>query len=332
MAIHPLYGSPDVFEVNVPVATLWTSPEAPRDIDAAAVQDVPDVAGWTAAMDAAQPTGMREGLNGRTLTQLLLGEGVQVVEEQDDWVRVVSLFQPSSQHRVGYPGWMRRAHLGAPVMRTTGATVFVVTRTAMCTLEDDSSTRELSFGTALWVDDVTEDSVGVLLPGGRRGRLPVSDVRLGDKTQQPTYATDDLLDTARQFLGMRYLWGGNSAWGLDCSGLVHLSYRAQGVVVPRDAFDQVEHVTAVGVDEVEPGDLYFFAKAGAGVSHVGFVTRRVDTDGTRWMLHAPGGGESIEDAPMAPDRAYTLVSAGRVRSQGRDQSLGQHRVLTIPWP
>ena len=308
MAIHPLYGSPDVFEVSVPVATLWTSSDAPRDVDVAAVRDDPDVACWAAAMDA----GVREGLNGRTLTQLLLGEAVQVLEEQGDWVRVVSLSQPSSKNHLGYPGWMRRAHIGAPVMRTTGPTAFVVTRTAVCSLEDDRLT-ELSFGTALWVDDVTEESVGVLLPGDRRGNIPASNVRLGHKEQQPTYGPDDLLDTARQFLGMRYLWGGNSAWGFDCSGLVHLTYRAQGVVVPRDAFDQAVDVIPVSLDDVQPGDLYFFARPGERVYHVGFVTRRVDADGTRWMLHAPENGELIEDAPMAPNRVQTLVSAGRVR-------------------
>lgn len=318
MATHPLYGSPDVFEVRVPVATLWTSPDAPRDIDAAAVQDEPDVAGWAAAMDAGLPTGMREGLNGRTLTQLLLGEAVQVLEEQGDWVRVVSLFQPSSKHTLGYPGWMRRAHLGAPVMRTTGATAFVVTRTAVCTLEDDRL-AELSFGTALWVEDVTEESVGVLLPGNRHGSIALSNVRLSHKEQQPAYGTDDILDTARQFLGMRYLWGGNCAWGLDCSGLVHLTYRAQGVVVPRDACDQAEVAVPVGVDDAEPGDLYFFANPGEQVSHVGFVTGPVDSDGARWMLHAPGGGQFIKDAPMTASRVQTLVSAGRGRKPNDDR-------------
>jgi hypothetical protein len=43
------------------------------------------------------------------------------------------------------------------------------------------------------------------------------------------------------------------------------------------------------------------------------VTRQVAADGTRWMLHAPEGGELIEDAPLAPHRVATLVSAGRVR-------------------
>ena len=95
---------------------------------------------------------------------------------------------------------------------------------------------------------------------------------------------------------------------------MHLSWRGQGVLLPRDAHDQVTapHVEEVPLDAVRPGDLYFFARPGQSVYHVGFVTRPVADDGTRWMLHAPEGGELIEDAPLAPHRVETLVSAGRV--------------------
>jgi cell wall-associated NlpC family hydrolase len=40
---------------------------------------------------------------------------------------------------------------------------------------------------------------------------------------------------AKRFLGLRYLWGGVSSWGFDCSGLVWDVFRAHGVTVPRDA-------------------------------------------------------------------------------------------------
>jgi hypothetical protein len=306
---HPLYGDPSVLEVTVPVATLWTGPDAPRDVDAAAVLDVPDLGAWTSAMDAE----VRKGLSGRTLTQLLLGEAVQVLEERGDWVRVVALVQESSQDAGGYPGWMRRAHLGRAVPRWRGATAFVMTRSAALVVTGES--HQVSFGTGLWVESVDDETATVLLPGGRTGRLALDAVRLSHKREQVLYGPDDVLDLARQFLGLRYLWGGTSSWGLDCSGLVHLIYRSLGVPLPRDAFDQARgrHIRPVPLDEVRPGDLYFFARPGERVYHVGFASAAIAGDGTRFMLHAPEGGELIEDAPMAPHRVETLVAAGRVR-------------------
>ena len=292
-------------EVSVPVATMWTSPEAPRDLDADAVRDVPDAGSWTASMGPET----RLGLHGRTLTQLLLGEPVRVLEDQGAWLRVAAPWQSAAAHDAGYPGWVRAAHLGEPVAASTG-TVDVVTCSAPC-MVDGGRPVELSFGTRLAVvASVGDRDVRVLLPGGRSGTLPVASVRLSDPDR-----TVDTVDVAGMFLGLRYLWGGTSAWGLDCSGLVHLVLRSQGVAVPRDASDQAvsDLVEPVPLDEVRRGDLYFFARPGERIYHVGFASRPVQSDGTRWMLHAPEGGGLIEDAPLAPHRVETLVSAARVR-------------------
>jgi hypothetical protein len=319
---HPLYDHPDFREVGVPVATVWTSPEAPRPIDADAVADRPDMGRWTGAMDAEA----RLDLHGRSLTQLLLGEAVLVLEHHGEWSRVVALMQSSSSHARGYPGWVRTAHLDTHVHRWTGASAFVAVPFAPCTLETGEQLA-LSCGTGLWVDALREEDVAVLLPGNRRGTIPLRAVRLGHKLQQPTYGPDDLLATARQFLGTRYLWGGTSAWGLDCSGLVHLTLRSHAVPLPRDAFDQadaVRKVMPVDLDDVQPGDLYFFARPGQRVYHVGFATSPLRDDGARWMLHAPEGGGLIEDAPMADDRLAVLVSAGRLRKPNAGQVTTYH--------
>jgi len=296
-------------EVTVPVATLWRSPDAPRAVDEPAVRDRPDVAAWADAMDRE----VRLGLHGRTETQLLMGEPVRVLEERDGWSRVAAVHQPSSAHEDGYAGWVRSAHLGAPVPRWRGASVTVTSPTAACEVDGDRLT--LSFGTLLWLAGVGEEAASVHLPDGRRGDVALGDLRLGDEQQRPVFGPDDVLVAASQFLGLRYLWGGTSAWGLDCSGLVHLTLRSLGVLLPRDAHDQADcdAVEPVPLDAVRPGDLYFFARPGQRVYHVGFVTSPVLADGTRWMLHAPEGGELIENAPLAPHRVDTLVSAGRVR-------------------
>jgi cell wall-associated NlpC family hydrolase len=95
----------DVLRVGVPVATMWTTPEAPRDLDAAAAADVPDVTAWLSGLTP----GDRLGLHGRTLTQLLGGEPVIVDQQRDGWCEVVAPWQPVLGQD-GYRGWVRLAH------------------------------------------------------------------------------------------------------------------------------------------------------------------------------------------------------------------------------
>jgi hypothetical protein len=270
-----------VLQVRVPVATVWTSPDAPRDLDQPATLDLPDIVGWTATMDRQ----LRFDLQGRTLTQALLGEKVQLLEEQGDWLRVVCLEQPSTRDDRGYPGWLRRAHLGTSVPPTAQHASVVSRSTPLSS--PGRSPVELSFGTGLSVVEVRTETAVALFPDGESGTVSLSDVALTQE-QTPMYGPDDVLRLARQFIGLRYLWGGTSTWGLDCSGLVHLVHRAVGVVLPRDASDQAasELLEPVPLTSVEAGDLYFFARPGQRVHHVGLASRPFHGEPERWMLHA----------------------------------------------
>jgi cell wall-associated NlpC family hydrolase len=112
------------------------------------------------------------------------------------------------------------------------------------------------------------------------------------------------LALARRHLGLPYLWGGTSAYGLDCSGLVHLVHRELGRVLPRDAHDQHAACQPVPVDEAEAGDLYFFARPGRPGHHVGMVTA------PGRMLHAAEGRCVVEE-DLTADRLAALTAAGR---------------------
>ncbi len=63
---------------------------------------------------------------------------------------------------------------------------------------------------------------------------------------------------ARRCLGWPYLWGGLGDGAIDCSGLVHLAYRAAGIAIPRDARDQARHFTPV--ETLQPADILLMAK------------------------------------------------------------------------
>jgi cell wall-associated NlpC family hydrolase len=110
-------------------------------------------------------------------------------------------------------------------------------------------------------------------------------------------------------LGMGYLWGGTSGWGVDCSGLVHLAFRGQGWVVPRDAHDQQAAAAEVTPDRARPGDLCFFGPAGEA-SHVGLLA------GDDQMLHAPQTGELVVEEALDADRLRAVTGVGRFGSGG----------------
>jgi gamma-D-glutamyl-L-lysine dipeptidyl-peptidase len=90
------------------------------------------------------------------------------------------------------------------------------------------------------------------------------------------------VDVARTYVGTRYLWGGMTTAGIDCSGLVHMSYRRLGRLVPRDA-DQQEDA-AQEVAELEPGDLITY---GEPVNHIAFYV------GDGRILHSTGRDDGI---------------------------------------
>ncbi|MGG6298239.1 NlpC/P60 family protein [Leptolyngbya sp. AN02str] len=57
-----------------------------------------------------------------------------------------------------------------------------------------------------------------------------------------------------------YLWGGTVGPNYDCSGLVQTAFASVGVWLPRDAYQQEAFLPAIGLDELQPGDLIFFGR------------------------------------------------------------------------
>lgn len=111
-------------------------------------------------------------------------------------------------------------------------------------------------------------------------------------------AGQDVVDAARKYLGVPYLWGGTDpAKGLDCSGLVQRVFADLGVKVPRTVADQRHAGTAVAsMAEARPGDLlvYDSPRSPSG-RHIGIYV------GDGQMLHAPSKGQDVRISPVWPD-------------------------------
>lgn len=106
---------------------------------------------------------------------------------------------------------------------------------------------------------------------------------------------EEIVQTARQYIGVPYRWGGESPQtGFDCSGLTMVVYRINGLDLPRSSRQQWKAGKSIDRHQLKKGDLVFFATAGGNrVSHVGIYA------GGNVFLHAPGKNSRIQTSSMS---------------------------------
>ncbi|MHC1736827.1 MAG: NlpC/P60 family protein [Ignavibacteriaceae bacterium] len=162
----------------------------------------------------------------------------------------------------------------------------------------------------------------VLFPDGRKAFVKKSEAMVYTEWLAKLNPTqDNILKTAKLFMGVPYLWGGTSAKGLDCSGFTKTVYFLNGILLERDASQQVNNgefvVEGVDVSKLEPGDLLFFgSKATADkkerVTHVAIYI------GDSEYIHASGRVRINSLDPEKPDfvkhRYDTLIRVKRILS------------------
>lgn len=110
-----------------------------------------------------------------------------------------------------------------------------------------------------------------------------------------SYLRNEIVETARRFIGLPYQWGGSSPdHGFDCSGLTMAVYRINGLNLPRTSKEQYRAGIPIKKGQLKSGDLVFFSTSKRKrVSHVGIYT------GGNKFIHAPGKGRRICAASLS---------------------------------
>ena len=219
-------------------------------------------------------------------TQFLYGQWVLVYEDRDGWSWVQQTYE-------GYVGYLRSDCLG-PTEDTTLASAHRV-----------RALRTHAYpGPSIKLPPVMAISLGSRIFSVDREGDFLIDVRgwhfFAAHFASAETAEDDPVAVAEMFLHAPYLWGGCSSEGIDCSGLVCVSYGAGGLAAPRDSDMQERELGApVAADAaLKRGDLVFWK------GHVG-ILRDPET-----LLHASGYHMAVVSEPLAQARERIAERGG----------------------
>jgi cell wall-associated NlpC family hydrolase len=130
---------------------------------------------------------------------------------------------------------------------------------------------EYFYGNKLTITGTSGEWTAVTV-NGKNGFIYSQYVASGSLTIPSTGNADlgsQIADYACQFVGHRYIWGGTSPDGFDCSGLVYYVYKQFGYTLNRIAADQAMNGVHVDASQLQPGDILCFYSGGSYIGHVG---------------------------------------------------------------
>ena len=213
--------------------------------------------------------------SGESGTQALMGMPVRILEENDDdWYRCINM--------EGYTAWVITRSVKAMTKAEYEeylAKPKVFVNKKYSTLYSEKNVSSLPVSDLVWgcilIDEGRQGAWRkVSVADGRTGYVPEEDVIDLNKWMDNAVPTEkNIVETAKQFCGFPYVWGGTSIKGVDCSGLTKSAYFLNGYVLRRDASQQCKTGDSVDVHKfvegtytkaalanLRPGDLLFFGR------------------------------------------------------------------------
>jgi len=208
-------------------------------------------------------------------TQALMGMPVRILEENDDdWYRCINM--------EGYTAWVITRSVTAMTKAEFDeylAKPKVFVKAKYSTLYSEKSLSSMPLSDLVWGNILIDEGRQggwrkVSVTDGRTGYIPSADVvdlKAWMDSAEPT--EKNIVETAKQFCGFPYVWGGTSVKGIDCSGLSKTTYFLNGYVLRRDASQQCKtgdsvdvhkfvegDYTKAALSNLKPGDLVFFGR------------------------------------------------------------------------
>lgn len=203
------------------------------------------------------------------ITQLLFGEAFEILEEQENWIKIKGeeddyvcwigdkQFLPLEENPKG-----KKTIVQCPsqLISPSGDCIWLNVGSIVYLLEEASDEEEFGLFDVKYKVQIASEKWDFQ---GDLGSL-------------------NLEDLCRSLLNVPYLWGGKNLMGIDCSGFTQVVFRAMGIRLNRDASQQFLQGEEVLFDQMQKGDLAFFANDKGAITHVGIILE------DQYIIHASG--------------------------------------------
>lgn len=271
------------------------------------------------------------------VTQVLLGMPVKVLDKKNDWLQV--------QASEGYIGWITLGSLHLQTKQEYNdylgkPKVIVISQYGLSYSKPDTTSELVSdivMGNMFVVETTFNNHYKVIYPDGREAYILRADaLRVNDWQGKIKHTCESIIATAKLFMGIPYVWGGTSSKGLDCSGFVKMIYLMHGLIIARDASQQIKNGVEVdnegNFDILKKGDLLFFGEkadefAKERVVHVGIYI------GKKEFIHA---SDNVHISSFDPEsKLYDAYNTNRylrsMRYRGYEDSRGIESIISHPF-